>query len=316
MRKKSSQSNESKSGNWMDTYGDLVTLLLCFFVLLFSFSTIDAAKWEALVKSFSGASGVISEGSPGASMPLYESPIARPNQGDDWQETDPSVPVPPHDGVIPVPLDPSPTPKPSPTPTITPAGKAPSPPKTPPSETTSTTQPQETTTAPTTAKPTPVPTTSPPTPTPVPAAVLDGLYHSLNQYFGNQSVSVHYDGSNITVRLVASVIFESGSDRLLPEAEGILQGAVAIIDQYLNEIRIMRTEGHTDNRFENENEANDAFQLAAARAVRVNRFLLNRSAIDEQKASVIGHGSNQPVADNNTDEGRNQNNRVDIVLSN
>ena len=40
----------------MDTYGDLVTLLLTFFVLLFSFSTIDAEKWKALVGSFTGVS--------------------------------------------------------------------------------------------------------------------------------------------------------------------------------------------------------------------------------------------------------------------
>lgn len=43
-----------KSGggaNWMDTYGDMVTLLLCFFVLLYSISTIDQVKWENLVRS-------------------------------------------------------------------------------------------------------------------------------------------------------------------------------------------------------------------------------------------------------------------------
>ena len=38
--------------NWMDTYGDMVTLLLCFFVLLYSMSSIDSEKWELLVKSF------------------------------------------------------------------------------------------------------------------------------------------------------------------------------------------------------------------------------------------------------------------------
>ncbi len=47
---------KKKSGgggaNWMDTYGDMVTLLLCFFVLLYSMSTIDVQKWEILVKSF------------------------------------------------------------------------------------------------------------------------------------------------------------------------------------------------------------------------------------------------------------------------
>jgi chemotaxis protein MotB len=38
--------------NWMDTYGDMVTLLLCFFVLLYSMSTIDQEKWILIVQSF------------------------------------------------------------------------------------------------------------------------------------------------------------------------------------------------------------------------------------------------------------------------
>ncbi len=37
--------------NWQDTYGDMVTLLLCFFVLLYSISTVDVVKWENLVRS-------------------------------------------------------------------------------------------------------------------------------------------------------------------------------------------------------------------------------------------------------------------------
>ena len=47
---------KKKSGgggaNWMDTYGDMVTLLLCFFVLLYSMSTISEEKWRAIVTSF------------------------------------------------------------------------------------------------------------------------------------------------------------------------------------------------------------------------------------------------------------------------
>lgn len=37
--------------NWQDTYGDMVTLLLCFFVLLYSMSTLDQQKWEILIRS-------------------------------------------------------------------------------------------------------------------------------------------------------------------------------------------------------------------------------------------------------------------------
>ena len=42
----------SVSNEWMNTYADMVTLLLCFFILLFTMSTIEKEKWQALVQSF------------------------------------------------------------------------------------------------------------------------------------------------------------------------------------------------------------------------------------------------------------------------
>ena len=36
---------------WMTTYSDMVTLLLCFFILMYAFSTIDNSKWQILVKN-------------------------------------------------------------------------------------------------------------------------------------------------------------------------------------------------------------------------------------------------------------------------
>jgi chemotaxis protein MotB len=47
---------------YMATYGDLVTLLMCFFVLLFAFSSIDAQKFEAVMESFQGSAGVLEGG--------------------------------------------------------------------------------------------------------------------------------------------------------------------------------------------------------------------------------------------------------------
>lgn len=49
MRKKGG--GEESGGNWMDTYGDLVTLLMTFFVLLYSMSTVDSQKWDLFVRS-------------------------------------------------------------------------------------------------------------------------------------------------------------------------------------------------------------------------------------------------------------------------
>ena len=52
----------SDSGAWLLTYSDLVTLLLCFFVLLFSFSEIDAQKFRSIMSSFQGGTGVLDGG--------------------------------------------------------------------------------------------------------------------------------------------------------------------------------------------------------------------------------------------------------------
>lgn len=69
----SDKKNEESSGGapeWMVTYGDLVTLLMCFFVLLFAFSEIDAQKFEAVMQSFQGSAGVLSGGTTLSDSPL------------------------------------------------------------------------------------------------------------------------------------------------------------------------------------------------------------------------------------------------------
>jgi len=62
LRSKGKKEDGNNSGDWIVTYSDLVTLLLCFFVLLFSFSEIDAMKFEAIVRSFQGSLGVLDSG--------------------------------------------------------------------------------------------------------------------------------------------------------------------------------------------------------------------------------------------------------------
>lgn len=54
-RNKRNTGDDGPSGNWMTTYSDLVTLLLTFFVLLFSLSNIDNEKFEKVSRSLSSA---------------------------------------------------------------------------------------------------------------------------------------------------------------------------------------------------------------------------------------------------------------------
>lgn len=57
-RRKAKDSDAGSGAYWMDTYGDMVTLILTFFVLLFSFSTIDAEKWKSIVGAFAGTASI------------------------------------------------------------------------------------------------------------------------------------------------------------------------------------------------------------------------------------------------------------------
>lgn len=53
MAKRKEEAPAPGSPAWMATFGDLMNLLLCFFVLLFSMSTLDEKKWQEVAASFS-----------------------------------------------------------------------------------------------------------------------------------------------------------------------------------------------------------------------------------------------------------------------
>lgn len=63
-KRRGAEAEETPAPAWMCSYGDLVTNMLTFFVLLFSFSTIDVEKWKAVAQSFAGehAASIVSIG--------------------------------------------------------------------------------------------------------------------------------------------------------------------------------------------------------------------------------------------------------------
>ena len=79
----------------MDTYGDMVTLLLCFFVLLYSMSSINEDKWKAVVMSFNPEAKETMTENTGNNGPVAD-PVPDPEGLDDGHpdlETEPTEPT-------------------------------------------------------------------------------------------------------------------------------------------------------------------------------------------------------------------------------
>jgi outer membrane protein OmpA-like peptidoglycan-associated protein len=115
-------------------------------------------------------------------------------------------------------------------------------------------------------------------------------------------------GTEVTIRLPGSVLFDFDSAEIRPDADRVL-GEVAEVLVAWSE-RAVRIEGHTDS------IASDDYNLAlsARRAEAVSRWLAEAGVAD-RRLSTAGLGETQPVADNATASGRQLNRRVEIVIS-
>lgn len=107
--------------------------------------------------------------------------------------------------------------------------------------------------------------------------------------------------------VLQDVVFETGKAELKPGAEARLRP----LAQYLqtNTAVKIRIDGHTDA------QGSDASnqQLSQARAAAV-RTALSGMGVDGARIEAVGHGESEPVADNKTAPGRQQNRRVEITL--
>ena len=72
-RKRAEEEPKAGAPEWMATYSDMVTLLLCFFVLLFSFANLDVQKFKAIAVSMNGSLGVLDSGTSVNMEPLVGS---------------------------------------------------------------------------------------------------------------------------------------------------------------------------------------------------------------------------------------------------
>jgi chemotaxis protein MotB len=124
-------------------------------------------------------------------------------------------------------------------------------------------------------------------------------------------IQVRSDADSIIISLQDNLLFDSGSADLRPGSQDVLLQVANALQGLPNQMRI---EGHTDNIPVNSPDFPTNWELSAARASRVLRFLRDQGGLTANKLFLAGFADTQPVASNDTPEGRALNRRADIVI--
>jgi outer membrane protein OmpA-like peptidoglycan-associated protein len=124
----------------------------------------------------------------------------------------------------------------------------------------------------------------------------------------DQIARVKEEARGTVITLDGSVLFVSGKSELLPIAQKKLDDVAKALND-LGEQQQVVIEGHTDS---NGNDDSN-LRLSQQRADSVRTYLVSRG-VKAERVQAVGKGEAQPVASNDTAEGRANNRRVEIIV--
>jgi len=121
--------------------------------------------------------------------------------------------------------------------------------------------------------------------------------------------------NRLTMTMVDKILFASGSADVSKEGKKVLDKVITILKDITD--KRIQVEGHTDNvqifsSIKTKYPTN--WELSAARATQVVRYLQEEGGLDPKLLSATGYSEYQPVASNDTDENKAKNRRIEIVL--
>lgn len=122
---------------------------------------------------------------------------------------------------------------------------------------------------------------------------------------------VRIDRGRMIVEMSSNVLFPSGSAELSEMGRQTLSELAAVL-MTIND-RTFQVAGHTDNVPIGSGRFKDNWELSTERALSVVRFL-QEVGVRPSVLGAVGYGEHQPVGDNNTEAGREQNRRIEVVL--
>lgn len=124
-------------------------------------------------------------------------------------------------------------------------------------------------------------------------------------------IKIRIADNKMLVEMASAILFPSGKARLSEEGKEALTEVAGILATI--EERNFQVAGHTDNVPIRNRRFKDNWDLSTARAVAVVRHLVE-NGMPRENLSAAGYADIQPVASNETEDGRAKNRRIEIVL--
>lgn len=277
---------------WMSTFSDMMTLLMCFFVLLFSMSEVDAAKFEDMVKSFQSTVSIFKAGSKAVGDGiLISNGVSQLNMLDEYINSSGKTAEADNDDIE----------------DITKTGGSADDKLKEAAEQLELNQEEIES---------------------LKAAIdeleeeklklseelAEKMEDAFEESMMEDKVEVSFTGDYVTLTLNGAFLFDSGKADIKSDAIPVLNKIGVLLTRYADsDIEI---EGHTDSvplnggRYEN----NDV--LSSYRALAVFNYLKENAALDPGVMKHSGRGEYIPITDNSTPEGRAKNRRVEIKIYN
>jgi chemotaxis protein MotB len=139
----------------------------------------------------------------------------------------------------------------------------------------------------------------------------DGLLANLNDEVKKGQLQVRQYKDMLTVEVAEQLFFDSGRAALKDQGKEVLKRVGEVLKGYDN--KVIRVVGHTDNVPISTSQFPSNWELSAARATTVVRFLQG-AGVPPERMTASGRGEFSPIAANDDADGRRKNRRIEITL--